>query len=153
MMRSLKATELRRQLYQQLDEVERRGTPLEVLRFGRPVAVLGPAPSARQTRRKPLIDLDAIAAFCKRHQVDAFSLFGSILRDDFGAQSDVDVLIDTAGRSPSFHETCRMLDELEAMFGRKVDLLTKGAVESPQTNRHRRASILSSARLLYERPR
>ncbi|HEY6476946.1 MAG TPA: nucleotidyltransferase domain-containing protein [Polyangia bacterium] len=150
-MKSMRATELRRQLYQRLDELERRRAPIEVLRFGRPVAVLAPAPSAPQSRRKPLIDLDAIAEFCDRHQIDAFSLFGSILRDDFGPQSDVDVLIDTAGRSPGFHETCRMLDELEAMFGRKVDLLTKSAVESPQMNARRRSSILSTARLLHER--
>ncbi len=152
-MKSLQATELRRQLYQRLDEVERRGAPIEVLRFGRPVALLAPAPSGRGTRRRPLLDLDAIADFCDRHQLDAFSLFGSMLRDDFGPESDVDVLIDTAGRTPGFHQTCRMLDELEAMFGRKVDLVTKSAVESPQMNRHRRASILSTARLLYERSR
>jgi predicted nucleotidyltransferase len=143
-MQNVQATELRRELYRRLDEV---------LRFGRPVAVLAPAPSRRPTQRKPVIDLDAIAAFCARHGVRAFSLFGSILGDDFNEKSDVDVLIDTEGRSPGFHETCRMLDELEAMFGRKVDLLTRTAVESPDMNAHRRESILSTACLIYERSR
>jgi len=100
-----------------------------------------------------LIDLDAIAAFCERHELRAFSLFGSILGDEFDEESDVDVLADTEGRSLGFHETCRMLDELEALFGRKVDLLTRSAVESPDMNPHRRESILSTARLIYERPR
>jgi predicted nucleotidyltransferase len=113
--------------------------------------MLAPVPSTVRSRRKPRLDLDAIAEFCDRHEVKAFSLFGSILRDDFGEQSDVDVLIDTGGRELGFHETCRMLDELEALFGRKVDMLTRSAVESPEMNAHRRASILSTARLLYER--
>jgi hypothetical protein len=153
-MKTVQATELRRELYERLDEIERRGAPIEVLRFGRPVAVLSPAASAaRRSRRRPLIDLDAIADFCARHEVDAFSLFGSMLRDDFGPESDVDVLIDTGARTFGFHETCRMLDELEAMFGRKVDLLTRNAVEAPEMNAHRRASIVSTARLLYERAR
>jgi uncharacterized protein len=149
-VKSLPATELRRELYQRLDEVERNGSPIEIVRFGRPVAILGPAPSRPASRRKPLIDLDAVAAFCRRHGVRAFSLFGSILGDDFDEESDVDVLIDTDGRSLGFRETCRMLDELEALFGRKVDLLTRIAVESPDMNSHRRDSILSTARLIYE---
>jgi prevent-host-death family protein len=149
-VRSVQATALRRELYNRLDQVARTKAPIEVLRFGRPVAVLAPAPSARPSRRKPTIDLDAIADFCRRYDVDGFSLFGSILRDDFGETSDVDVLLDTP-RSLGFRETCRMLDELEAMFGRKVDMLTRAAVLSPDMNAHRRASILSSARLLYER--
>ncbi len=149
-MRSVPATELRRQLYERLEQVARTRAPIEVLRFGRPVAVLAPAPSARPSRRKPRLDLDAIAEFCRRHDIDGFSLFGSILRDDFDETSDVDVLLD-ARRALGFHETCRMLDDLEAMFGRKVDMLTRAAVESPEMNVHRRESILSSAQRLYER--
>lgn len=150
-MKSVQATKLRRDLYQRLDEIERTKAPVEVLRFGRPVAVLAPVPSIARSRRKPRIDLDAVAEFCAKHDVQAFSLFGSILGDNFGAESDVDVLIDTEGRSLGFHETCRMLDELEALFGRKVDMLTRSAVEAPDMNAHRRASILSTARVLYER--
>jgi predicted nucleotidyltransferase len=151
-MRSLPATQLRKELFDRIDQIVRTRVPIEVLRFGRPVAVLAPAPSMPPARRKPPLDLDAIADFCRRYDVDAFSLFGSILRDDFDESSDVDVLLDTR-REPGFHETCRMLDELEAMFGRKVDMLTRRAVESPETNPHRRAHILSSARLIYERRR
>lgn len=152
-METIQATDLRRELYQRLDQVERQGAPIEIVRFGRPVAVLGPAPSNRSSRRKPLIDLDAIAGFCKSHNLRAFWLFGSILGDDFDEESDVDVLVDSDGRPLGFHETCRMLDELESLFGRKVDLLTKTGVESPDMNPHRRNSILSTARLIYERSR
>lgn len=105
------------------------------------------APDRRPS--SPLIDLDGVVAFCKQHDVRGFYLFGSILTDDFRADSDVDVMVDVAGRELDCHETCDMLDELEAMFGRKVDLITKAAVESPQMNRRRRQSILSTARLIH----
>ena len=148
-MRSVQATDLRRDLYRQLDRVASDRIPVEISRHGRPLAMLVPSPSAGKGKRKPLIDLDAIAAFCKRHGVRGFYLFGSILTDDFGADSDVDVMLDVQGRTPDFHETCAMLDALEAMFGRKVDLLTRHAVDSPEMNRHRRRSILASARLIH----
>lgn len=151
-MKSMQATDLRRDLYRQLELVARDGEAIEISRHGRPLAMLVPSPSPGKGRRKPLIDLDAVAAFCKRHGVRGFYLFGSILTDDFRADSDVDVMLDVAGRKLDFHETCDMLDELEAMFGRKVDMLTKYAVESPEMNRRRRQSILSSARLIHAAP-
>jgi predicted nucleotidyltransferase len=61
---------------------------------------------------------------------------------------DVDVLVDTCGRHLSFKEECRMLDSLEAMFGRKVDLMTKDALES-MMNPYLKASISSTARLVH----
>lgn len=148
-MKSMQATDLRRDLYRQLERVATDRVPIEISRHGRPLAMLVPSPSPGKGKRKPLIDLDAIAAFCKRHRVRALYLFGSILTDDFDADSDVDVLVDVDGRRLDFHETCAMLDELEATFGRRVDLLTRHAVESSGMNRHRRKSILASARLLY----
>jgi uncharacterized protein len=149
MMKSIQATDLRRDLYRQLDRVATDRVPVEISRHGRPLAMLVPSPSAGTGKRRPLIDLDAISAFCKRHGVRAFYLFGSILTDDFDADSDVDVMLDVGGRKLDFHHTCAMLDELEAIFGRRVDMLTKRAVESSAMNRHRRQSILASARLLY----
>jgi prevent-host-death family protein len=150
----MQATDLRRDLYRQLARIASDRVPVEISRHGRPLAMLVPSPSSPKgkSKRKPLIDLDAIAVFCKRHGVRGFYLFGSILTDDFDVNSDVDVMLDLQERTPNFHETCAMLDALEAMFGRKVDMLTKQAVASAGMNRHRRSSILASARLIHAAP-
>ncbi len=72
-------------------------------------------------------DLTKIAAFCQRHEVLQLSLFGSILRDDFGPDSDIDVLVEFgAAGTPSLLELGGMLMELTEMFGRQVDLKTWG---------------------------
>lgn len=71
------------------------------------------------------IDKSAIADFCRKWRVTELALFGSVLRDDFGPDSDVDVLVAFAGgRTPGLG-FITMEDELSAMFGRKVDLLTR----------------------------
>ena len=149
-MRSIQATTLRRELFETLDRLAVEHEPVEIVRFKRPVAVLAPAPSLAASRRKPLIDLDAIAHFCKKHQARTFALFGSILRDDFDEHSDVDVVVDLDGRHLKFHEECRMLDELEFIFGRKVDMVLAESLASPKMNRHRRASIATTAKVVYD---
>ena len=149
-MKSIQATELRKDLFETLDRLAAEREPVEILRFKRPIAVLAPSPSLPAGKRKPLIDLDAIARFCKKHQVKSFALFGSILRDDFDEHSDVDVLVDLDGRHLKFHEECRMLDELELVFGRKVDMVQAGSLASPKMNRHRRASIATTAKVVYD---
>lgn len=94
------------------------------------------------------IDYDKLRDFCRRWKITEFSLFGSILRDDFGPESDVDVLVRL---SPEMRKTLylwfTMQEELEAIFGRRVDLIDRGAVEE-STNRFRRTAILGSAVLL-----
>lgn len=78
------------------------------------------------------IDFDqaAISAFCRRHSVARLSLFGSILRDDFGPDSDIDVLIEfSPGTRVSLFELGGMLLELTEMFGRQVDLKTPGFID------------------------
>ena len=66
----------------------------------------------------------AIAEFCRRHHITKLSLFGSILRDDFGPQSDIDVLVEfAAGYVPGL-DFFAMQDELAELLGRKVDLHT-----------------------------
>lgn len=65
-----------------------------------------------------------IIAFCRRHHITKLSLFGSILRDDFGPESDVDVLVEfAAGHVPGLNFFA-MQDELSDVLGRKVDLHT-----------------------------
>lgn len=72
------------------------------------------------------VDRDAIAEFCRRHHIRKLAFFGSVLRDDFRPDSDVDVLVEfEPGHTPSlaFFE---MEDELARLLGRKVDLNTPG---------------------------
>ena len=95
---------------------------------------------------KVAIDHEGIVDFCRRWKVAELSLFGSVLREDFNPErSDVDVLIDF---QPDAHiglfELTDMQDELEALFGRKVDLVTKPALKPGI-----RQSILDSSEVLY----
>ena len=74
------------------------------------------------------IDPDRVAEFCRRYGIIKFSLFGSILRDDFRPDSDIDVLVEFPGPSPSLLDLGGMQQELTQMFGRTVDLKTWGFI-------------------------
>lgn len=148
-MQTLLSADLRKNLFKVLDRVASMDEPVEILKHGKPIAIIGPSPGVSPQNRKPSIDLDAISRFCKQHQIANFSLFGSILRDDFDKTSDVDVLVDTKGRRLTFKEECRMLDSLETMFGRKVDMLTTLTLESPTMNPYLKTSISTTARLIH----
>lgn len=72
------------------------------------------------------IDVDKIADFCRMHHIRRLSLFGSVLRDDFGPASDVDVLVEfEPGHIPGL-AFFSMEEELSQIIGRKVDLNTSG---------------------------
>ena len=92
---------------------------------------------------------DEIADFCRRWQVIELALFGSALRDDFGPDSDIDVLVSFA---PDAHwglfALVQMQDELEAILGREVDLVSRQAVEQSE-NYIRRKAILSGLEVVY----
>jgi uncharacterized protein len=94
----------------------------------------------------------SIEAFCQRWHIVELALFGSILREDFDlAQSDVDVL---AAFDPAFYrgitEAIQMQDELEAICGRKVDLISRASLErSP--NWITKQEILNSLQVIYVR--
>ncbi len=93
---------------------------------------------------------EAIADFCRRWKSTQIELFGSALRDDFRPDSDVDLLVTFERDAPwSLYEFVDMQDELEGIFGRKVDLVERAAVEQSK-NPFRRHSILSTARLVYK---
>ena len=97
------------------------------------------------------IDLpkDKIAEFCKKWKIREFSIFGSVLREDFQPDSDVDVLVDFEPDSGhTLFDMVDMIDELKNIFGRDVDLLTRKAVERSR-NYIRRKEILSSAEVVY----
>jgi len=86
----------------------------------------------------------AIADFCRKWQVTEFALFGSVLRHDFGPDSDVDVLVSFAPDVRySLFDLVDMQDELRVLFGRDVDLVTRRAVERSM-NAWRRQAILGS---------
>ncbi len=71
------------------------------------------------------MDRDQIAEFCRRNHISRLALFGSVLRDDFGPDSDVDVLVDfEEGHVPGFFGLSRMERELTSIIGRPVDLRT-----------------------------
>ena len=95
------------------------------------------------------VDRSLIAAFCRKWKINEFSLFGSVLRDDFGPHSDVDVLIGfEAGTEWSLLDLVDMREELQGLFHRSVDLLTRRGVESSK-NWLRRRAILSHTELIY----
>ena len=96
-----------------------------------------------------VIDQQAIEAFCRRWGITELDLFGSAIRDDFRAESDVDVLASFADdRRPTLFTLLQMEAELEHLFGRKVDLLERRAVERSD-NYIRRRHILAHREPLY----
>jgi uncharacterized protein len=103
------------------------------------------------THPSPLVDnsLDAIRTFCHEWGVIEFALFGSVLRDDFRPDSDVDVLVRFRDDMRySLFDLARMGDQLERIFGRAVDLIDRKAIEQ-SANYIRRNIILHSAEVIY----
>jgi predicted nucleotidyltransferase len=74
------------------------------------------------------IDVDAVSAFCRRHRIRRLAVFGSVLRDDFGPESDVDLLVDfEPGSTPGLLRIAAMERALSNLFaGREVELRTMG---------------------------
>jgi predicted nucleotidyltransferase len=92
------------------------------------------------------VDRQRIKAFCDKWRVRKLSVFGSALRDDFGPDSDVDVLVELRpGHGLSLYDWVDMIDELSAIFGRKVDLVAKSGLKNP----FRREAILRTAEVVY----
>jgi len=90
-----------------------------------------------------------ITAFCKRWKVVEFALFGSAVREDFCAQSDIDALVSFAPHSNwSLFDHVQMRQELQEIFGREVDLITRRALEQSR-NTLLRTEILGTVRTLY----
>jgi len=92
------------------------------------------------------VDRDRIADFCRRHHIRRLSLFGSVLRDDFRPDSDIDVLVAfEPGREPGFIGLAGMEFELsELVGGRRVDMRTP-----EDLSRYFRDEVVASAELQY----
>lgn len=97
-------------------------------------------------RKKFALPRKKIAEFCTRWNIVEFSVFGSVLRDDFGSDSDIDVLVSI---DPKAHiglfQLIEMKLELEEMFKRPVDLVEKEGLRNP----YRRKEILRTAQVIY----
>ncbi len=103
------------------------------------------APAGTATAPRPKVDPSVLAAFCRKWKVSELALFGSVLRDDFRSDSDVDVLVDfEPGDGLDFFELLDMREELERLFGRKIDLVTKRSLR-PRL----RDAVLPTSRVLY----
>ena len=71
------------------------------------------------------VDRERLAEFCRKHSIQKLAFFGSVLRDDFKADSDVDVLVDfEPDHKPGFLRLARMERELSEIIGRKADMRT-----------------------------
>lgn len=92
------------------------------------------------------VNQDQLAAFCRRYHIRRLSFYGSVLRDDFGPESDVDVLIAFEnGHVPGLFGIARMERELSAILGnRQVDLRT-----AEDLSRYFRQEVLAEAEVQY----
>jgi predicted nucleotidyltransferase len=94
---------------------------------------------------KILIDREKIATFCRRHHIRRLALFGSVLRDDFRSDSDVDVLVEfEPGYAVGLIRLAGMELELSEILGRKADLRTPADL-----SRYFRQEVLESAEVQY----
>jgi predicted nucleotidyltransferase len=90
------------------------------------------------------LNIDEIKSFCHRYSVRKLSLFGSVLRDDFTSESDVDILVEfEQGKTPGL-EIVTMEDELSNIINRQVDLRTPADL-----SRYFRDEVVSEARVIY----
>ena len=98
--------------------------------------------------RNVTVRKEQIAAFCGRHHIRRLAIFGSALRDDFGPESDVDVLVDfMPGHVPGFFGLFEMEEELSGLFGgRKVELRTP-----EDLSRYFREQVIATAEVQYVR--
>jgi predicted nucleotidyltransferase len=97
---------------------------------------------------QPRIEIpkEQIASFCQKWRIREFSLFGSVLREDFGPDSDVDVLVTFDPESEwDLFDLVQMREELMVLFGREVDLVEKEGLRNP----FRRHRILGTREVIY----
>jgi hypothetical protein len=92
------------------------------------------------------LDPQHLADFCRKWKIAELSLFGSVLRDDFGPESDVDFLVTFEPNDQwSLWDLNLMQSQLEGLIGRKADLIEKKSIRNP----YFRDRVLSTHRVLY----
>jgi uncharacterized protein len=98
-----------------------------------------------QARLNSNIPSKKIANFCKRHYIRKLSFFGSVLRDDFTPESDLDILVEfDSAHIPGFIRLAGMEIELTEILGRKVDMRT-----AQDLSRYFREDVINSAKVQY----
>ena len=97
-------------------------------------------------QRNIRVPRNKIVEFCRHNHIRTLALFGSVLRDDFGSESDIDVLVEfRSGHVPGFLRLARMERELSVLFdGRKVDMRTPG-----ELSRYFREEVVASSEVQY----
>ena len=94
------------------------------------------------------IDLEQVVQFCQRHPIQRMALFGSVLREDFTPQSDIDFLVEFLPNAKvGMFDVAGMEIELTNIVGRKADIRTAG-----ELSQYFRADVESAAKVIYERP-
>lgn len=88
---------------------------------------------------------EALADFCRRNRIRRLALFGSVLREDFGPESDIDVLVEFNPGVRTGFAFFGMESELSELLGRKVDLNTPNSI-----SKHFRDQVLREAAVLYD---
>ena len=92
------------------------------------------------------IEDDIIIKLSRKYRIKEMSFFGSILREDFGEASDIDVLVEFEDDNEySLFDLFRIREEFEKVLGRKVDLIEKESLRNP----YRRENILKNSRVVY----
>ena len=90
-------------------------------------------------------EVEHVVEFCRRNDIRKLAFFGSVLRDDFNQDSDVDVLVEfEPGREPGFFGLTAMEREMSAMLGRQADMRTR-----EDLSRYFRDEVVSTAEVLY----
>jgi uncharacterized protein len=106
-----------------------------------------PVSTPNMTLAKLEIPSQNLENFCRKWKVRELSLFGSVLRDDFTPESDVDVLVSFDQDAPwSLWDITAMRDELSALMGRSVDLVEREGLRNP----FRRHTILETRKVIYD---
>jgi predicted nucleotidyltransferase len=107
-----------------------------------------PDPGNTPLPPKIAADSQAIEAFCAQYGVKELALFGSVLREDFDDQSNVDILVEfLPGHGFTFDNTPDIIDDLTQIFGRRVDVVEARCIR----NTYRRDAIMRSKRVIYAR--
>jgi len=90
-----------------------------------------------------------VAEFCRKNHIRSLAFFGSVLRDDFRLDSDVDILVEfEQGHEPDLMEMVALENELSEILGRKADMVERKAVEKSE-NYIRRRHVLQSTEAVY----
>ena len=104
----------------------------------------------RNLDRHLKIEPSRLTEVCQQWKITELALFGSVLRDDFNSQSDVDILVSFANKTKiTFFDLVTIEEQLSKLFARPVDLVTKRAVEQSH-NWIRKKNILDNSLVIYE---